>query len=101
MALLKEKNNSFKTFFIISSTLILLVYIWMNFYIVYSKRIPGNFYFMTKEKAKGNIFFVNMDNLFPKKQKNIDSLMKGLNWLEEHQDLKKALEKKGLDKKFY
>lgn len=101
MALSKENNNSFKTFIIISSTLLLLVYIWMNFYVLYSKRIPGNFYIMTKKRAKGDIFFVNMDNIFPKKQNNIDSLMKGLNWLETHKDLKQALEKKGLDKKFY
>jgi len=73
----------------------------MNFYLVYSQRIPGNFYIFKKRIATFDSFFVNMDSLFPNNNNNIDSLMKGLNWLENHKDLKNALEKKGFDKKFF
>lgn len=91
----KKTDNSggFKFLFLVTAFVITGMYCWANFYVFYSARLPGNVSIRLKENPDWDYCVINLDNIFPDTQDEMQSLLLGVESLEKQPELMSIIEK--------
>ncbi|MDD5092201.1 MAG: hypothetical protein PHQ23_14970, partial [Candidatus Wallbacteria bacterium] len=96
-----QSEGNFKYLFLGLALLITASYCWANFYVFYSIRLPGRLEIAIKEGPDWEYCLINLDKIFPESQDEMQSLLLGVENLENRPVLRGIIEKNQVISKLF